>query len=207
MKKVFLMVGFLLAVALSFGQDSISNINMDSPKTLFKGKTGWNVGLTASVTSIDNYCSVMPGGSFSVNFDHRFAVGVTCFSFGDNSDARRFNDEGYYLEGEYGGLFLEFSAMHKKPVHFTFPVVMGTGKVEVISTKHLEGHNYDRQKVDEGDFLFIEPGVMVEINICKFMRIAAGGSFRHTFGLEVNNFNTNVLNQPNGLITLKFGRF
>jgi len=56
-------------------------------------------------------------------------------------------------------------------------------------------------------FFVIEPGVVLGINLLKFMRLDAGVSYRYAPGIQLPKTNSNLLNGFNTNISLKFGRF
>jgi hypothetical protein len=52
-----------------------------------------------------------------------------------------------------------------------------------------------------------EPGVIIGVNLLKFMRLDAWVSYRFVPGIDLPETNSNLLNTFNCSISLKFGKF
>jgi hypothetical protein len=53
----------------------------------------------------------------------------------------------------------------------------------------------------------IEPGVVLGINLLKFMRLDLGVSYRYAPGINLPETDSDLLNGFNATASLKFGRF
>jgi hypothetical protein len=60
---------------------------------------------------------------------------------------------------------------------------------------------------DANAFFVLEPGVEIEMNVARFMRISIGGSYRLTSKLDLMNTDPNALRGFSGNLSLKFGKF
>ncbi len=95
-----------------------------------------------------------------------------------------------------------------KPVHFSFPVVIGMGGVALVENYGWDHWDYDYHGSTEHDIFFvIEPGVELEFNIARFFRTAAGVSYRFTSDVELSGMNQDVLKGLNYKLVFKFGKF
>ena len=55
-------------------------------------------------------------------------------------------------------------------------------------------------------FFVLEPGLMVEMNLVKWMRLNGGISYRYAPGVAMASL-PNSFNNFSGIVTLKFGKF
>jgi len=165
------------------------------------------------------------GGRVAWIANHRFALGLVGYGF-VNDIQKDYDDDpsSYFLAGGYGGIFFEPILMPNKPVHVSFPIILGVGGISAVESNNWESSHYNYQNTnyyyDSDAFLVFEPGVDVEFNIVKFFRIAIGASYRLTNGINLrykyldNNFNEqiieidkNALNSFTFNIGFKFGWF
>ncbi|MBS4056953.1 MAG: hypothetical protein KKD74_03330 [Bacteroidetes bacterium] len=165
--------------------------------------------MTFSFGSVDGKDAFMTGIKGGWVIDHRLTLGLAGSGF--TSDLRfdnKFPGQRVNLVGGYGGLLIEPVVMPFSPVHLTFPVIIGAGGVAYVN---YDWWNYDSQVDpsvwDSDAFFVLEPGVEIEINMVRFMRLAIGASYRYTSSLVMNNTNGNVLRGFSGGFSLKFGKF
>jgi hypothetical protein len=224
MKKMF----FVLVIILS---QTISGFTQDEPvnqapgtddseiKTLFKKpdhaiKVGYYLGPEFVYTQFDFRNVFMGGLSMGVIIDHFFSVGLAGYGilnsrnlWYDNVDT--IISQGAYLYGGYGGVKFEFRILPASPVHLNFPVLIGGGGL-VYNTRRYSHHdydNYDGYTLDWDSFFVFEPGVMVELNLIKFLRLDAGITYRYTPDLDLMNSGSGMINNFNANLSLKFGKF
>lgn len=117
--------------------------------------------------------------------------------------------------GAYGGLYLEPVIQSMKPIHISFPILLGMGGVartEWDNTSFEENYDYDYDYYNDnimgGFFLVLEPGAEVEFNIAKWLRIGAGACYRFTS--EIEGFDTEDMMPMNGFnyeLSIKVGWF
>jgi hypothetical protein len=60
---------------------------------------------------------------------------------------------------------------------------------------------------DWDSYFVVEPGVEVELNVVKFLRVAFGASYRFTSNLHISEVPKDMMNGFNGNVTFKFGWF
>lgn len=82
--------------------------------------------------------------------------------------------EDYWDYNSVGG-FIEFTVLSKNVVHFTFPLLIGYGEVELDRNDDQWRNNYP-----ESEFIEIEPAAFLEINVHKFVRFNLGAGYRFT---------------------------
>ena len=147
------------------------------------------------------------GGSVAAIFNHKLAIGFTGTGFVGFQNTT-INGEKHSMAGGYGGLLIEPIFFSKKAVHFSFPVSMGAGENQYFKdSMGYEGwENLYRDEFVQ-DFVYIQPGVNVELNLTKFMRFGVSASY-----MLSNTINTTPINktQLDGLsigANLKLGWF
>jgi len=139
-----------------------------------------------------NHCLIIGGGGWGI-------VNMPKFSnIGGNTVG--------YIEGGYGGFLVEPIFMSKKLVHLSMPILIGGG--ELLYVKEIN-HDMDDplNEIDSDPFFVLEPGIEVELNVIKFMRIAAGIRYRWSPNLDLVDTPANPFNGITSSITLKFGSF
>jgi len=120
------------------------------------------------------------------------------------------NIESYDFQTGYGGLFFEFAAAPKFPVHLTFPVLLGVGGCayfERTNTYYEGRQEWEYDYVESDAIVVIEPGVNLELNIVKSMRLGFGATYRYVEDLVMNNTSPDAMNGLSFNFTMKFGKF
>jgi hypothetical protein len=118
----------------------------------------------------------------------------------------------YNLAGGYGGFIIEPIIMGRWPIHISFPVLIGAGGVALTSYNEdlfsQYGDRYDVYLEEAVAFFVAEPGVELELNLVRWMRLAFFGNYRYTTNLiSTGSINENALNTWSAGITLKVGKF
>ncbi|MCK9203643.1 MAG: hypothetical protein M0P58_04290 [Bacteroidales bacterium] len=185
-------------------------------KTLFsrsdhRVKVGFYIGPDAAYTQFKDRNVFLVGMSMGVIIDHFFSVGLAGCGI-VNSRNLWYNDikngQGAYLYGGYGGLKMEFRILPSSPVHINFPILIGGGGLVYNSWTYRNNNNYqDGESLDWDSFFVVEPGVMVELNLLKFMRLDLGLSYRYVPDLDLMNTSSGLVNNFNANIGLRFGKF
>jgi hypothetical protein len=190
-------------------------------KTLFKksnhkAKIGYYIGPEGAYTQFKGRDVFLGGLGLGVIVNHFFSVGLEGYGivnsnylWYDNVDAT--NKRGAYLYGGYGGLKFEFRLWAKSPVHVNFPLLIGGGGLTYNTTAY-HNHDYNNNNnngttLDWDSFFVVEPGVMLELNLLKFMRLGAGISYRYSPDVDLMNTPGGLINNFNAKVSLRFGKF
>ena len=227
MKTCFLPL--ILAVLISASTASAQQnqgLNDESFSTIFGDQTpavGGYISLGMGNTIINDNNAMLGQFRMAVRLDHSLSIGIAGSAFSDciyglNYDRPDLNPDGYYMEGGYGGLLIEPVFAPRFPVHISFPMLIGAGGIAFTG----DNDNYDWNSWDNWDdwdndshryvikskaFLVVEPGIELEINLARFLRLGAGVSYRFTNGIRVENQSEHLLNGLSGAVNLKFGVF
>lgn len=113
-----------------------------------------------------------------------------------------------YLYGQ-AGLVNEFVLASNSPIHPVIHWFNGAGfslQYERPEWNDLESANYSQEAEDLHWFYITEPGIQLELNLFKWMRLSPGFSYRVAFDNTTRSVNKDV-SGPSASITLKFGKF
>lgn len=213
MRNLFLALFFSMSF-LSWGQDSTAASTTpapaqsqdDEPQYIFGSGEftgGWG-GLSVKGSHIDGLDAVFIGAKGGVMFDDHITIGLAGSWF-VSPVGQGIQDTISFVGGQ-GGFFIEPAILAKKPVHFTVPLIIGAGGIahNVVWDEDTNNEN----KVTNGSAFFLfEPGLTLEMNMTKFMRIQLGGSYRFAYGLNLEGVDSQALNDWTAELCLKFGAF
>jgi hypothetical protein len=189
----------------------------DQFQTIFNqtSPVGWWIAPEFSYTMIDKKSTCLAGLSGGIIINHNFSIGLAGIGILTNSNLKftGVNDTAdVYLYGGYGGLILEYRINPVQPVNIAFPLLIGGGGAAYSTwgpnNWNTSPPNDQNDNVYNWDSYFVlEPGVVVGINLLKFMRLDAGVTYRLVQGLSLPETGTNMMNGFNAKLSLKFGRF
>jgi hypothetical protein len=215
MKTRLLSVGLMILgiIAISYGQEEKS----DELQTIFgnednKISHGGYGSISVGYTQIDDEDVMTLGGRAAWVIDHHVAIGLAGKAFINSIYIDEYwqDDAGYYLVGGYGGFFIEPIIAPNFPIHVSLPILIGGGG---LALNEHTWHDYDWD--DDGDYepydwdsyFVFEPGVDIELNVVKFVRVAFGASYRLTTDMHMDYVPKDMMNGFNGSVTFKFGWF
>lgn len=182
-------------------------------------------------TRIDSKDAMVMGGRVAWIANHRFALGLAGKGFFNNISSKNYydssyepnQDPNYSLAGGYGGIFFEPIVVWSKPVHVSFPILIGAGGVAATpanwSSYGYGSYDPNNYYYNVDAYFVFEPGVDLEFNITKFFRIALGGSYRYTSDVYLTHkyyldgveqsvqIPNNALRNFNVDVSFKFGWF
>lgn len=217
MKKIILLALFFAVTFSTFAQEKTDKPQM---KTLFGNndriRHGGYGGILINYSQIDDKDAVLVGARGAWIIDHHFAIGIGGSGFASQINYKNPSnpDEKYVLGGGYGGLIFEPILAPFNVVNVSFPILVGAGGAAY--TKYIDDYNYEDDeywdRYDASAYFVVEPGVEINLNIVKFMRVSFGGYYRYTSGLNLENPYTleskkDLLNGFSCGLGLKFGKF
>ncbi|HEX2617976.1 MAG TPA: hypothetical protein VHL57_10570, partial [Flavobacteriales bacterium] len=108
----------------------------------------------------------------------------------------------------YGGLLIEPIIGHRNAVHVSLPIIIGAGGCG-YETYTPVPQDFDplNWSDDAQAFFVIEPGIDLEVNLVRMVRIAVGASYRYTSDITLPNTPTDALRGFNASFTVKVGCF
>jgi hypothetical protein len=118
---------------------------------------------------------------------------------------------GTQMSYEYGqvGMVTEYVIGSNKALHIAFDLFTGAG-FTLQYERHHEGDEFDYEDdyvYDKNWFFVAEPGVKVEVNLTKWMRLSPGVSYRIASGSDAEGLTDRDLSDINYNVSLKFGKF
>ena len=204
---------------VAFGQEAApaSDLTSDEIKTLLSFPKIKQLGVYVvpeyQFANLAGEFTSMGGGSIMVALNKKLSIGVGGYStLGNFSPTQISPDHTLEMRAQFGGGKLEYTLNPNSSVHVSFPLLIGEGRSSIDSIgSHNEGkysrYSYqDDQHSRHGNeisFLVIQPGINVEANVFRFMKVFGGASYRIVSGGESRTNNTAIesprLGQMQGL--------
>ena len=183
----------------------------DQFQTIFasnKKAFGGYFGIISHYSQFNDQGAVLLGGELSTVINHSFNLGVKGYGSITKIKSNRSSEFGnpLYIGIGYGGINLEPVLYYNAVVHVSFPVLLGGGALAEYSTSNYN-YNYYYYTYNYDYFFVFEPGISLELNIVKFMKLSTGASYRVTSGVNVVGYDGADLNGFNLDLSLKFGCF
>lgn len=172
--------------------------------------TGFYFGFHSSYSQIAGYDAFGAGGTFAMIANHGIAIGISGTGFfSEPYEVSNITHTSHSYAGGYGGILIEPILFPKFPVHVSFPILLGGGGIaRSILYEYYYPYEYTEIFIENAEaFLIAEPGVELEFNIARWLRLGFRGSYRYTTMFEPSGFESNPLNGFTGGFSLKFGKF
>lgn len=215
MKKTVIAIALLSLMGRSIGQEIKKELKND--RTVFgsSNSLGGFIGFTSKVGDINGQTSLMVGGQISGVFSSKFNIGFAGYGLTTNVDSDTYDEKGelYELHMGYGGLLIEPVIASKSMVHITVPIFLGLGGAGThrqfnhpLTSDEIE--NFEKKYEFETDVILVaEPGLNIEVNLLKNVRLDLGASYRYVYDSNVKGINDQELSGISGNVSLKFGWF
>lgn len=191
------------------------SVGAQEMQTLFgKGKSSGGYGAVSNkFTTINgDYMNIAEVyGGWLVN--RRFMLGLA--AAGSTNDMRVPLDvsaaPNLNLSFQYAqaGLMMEYALWPKRAIHFNMQLFSGPG----FTTQYQRFGDFDQYNLDsryihdENWFFVVEPGVQLEMNLFRWMRLSPGISWRNTYGSNGKGLSDASLSNVSYNVALKFGKF
>ncbi len=192
----------------------------DRPRTLFDSLsvTGGFFNASLRLTNVMQTDVALMGFGAGVNIDHWLGVGIGgAFStstiknpaYEDYLLGRTTADlDGLELRYGYGGVLFVPVIAHRSAVHLSVPVLVGMGGVAYSYPKSNTGSNSNqRNRTDGQAFFVLEPGLELEVNVLRALRVGAGGSYLYTTDLDLPNTSPDLLRNFMARMTISVGLY
>ena len=199
--KSILTVAMVLGSFLSQAQSKDSTERMN---TIFSGKTGKMkfpkyVGIygasEAAYSQLNGQSVFMTGGQVGLLMNKKWGIALAGYStMGNRIEAS--NAKGQYLSASYGGVRFEYTPKPNSVVHISFPLLLGGGMMNLDSLKGRDGFDKKDRKESNNrmgnknrgnSYFVVQPGIQVEANLFRFVKLYAGASYRLGIQQEQNN--------------------
>ena len=175
------------------------------PQTLFNNgasadKFGFMVAPMFEAGQVDGSTATLWGARAGVVYADKISVGGFYKASANDITATSETLGGLHYDIQAAGAFLEYTLFAEKAFHLTIPVQIGGAEIDVDNETGTDPFG-------EQNFLLIEPGVMLEVNLHKYVRLNIGGTYRFTNSFEYRNINQSDVAGFNGHVGVKFGLF
>lgn len=144
----------------------------------------------------------MAGGTAMVLINKKLGIGVSGYTtlhhFTPTSIS---SDKSLQMQAQFGGAKIEYTLNPNSPVHISFPLLIGGGRANIDSASRYH-ETYGQPSMHENhhgseiSFFVIQPGVTVEANLFRFMKVFAGTSYRIVSGGETRTSPGSTLSPP-----------
>jgi hypothetical protein len=209
MKKILLIAAIVLTGTTLFGQWDDDDHEI---KTIF-GNNNFYMGGYGSFgggyTVIDDKDAIVMSARGAWLVGRWLGFGVAGAGFINDFHYDAVLDADVNLTGGYGGVLIEPIIFPRSPVHLTFPVIAGVGGIAYTSSEWVRNDwDYTESWVEDTDtYLVFEPGVEIEFNLLKFLRLSGGVSYRYTSPIDLMDTPSDALEGITTSVSLKFGKF
>ena len=152
-------------------------------------------------------------GGWYIN--HRFLLGIEAAATTNDVEVpQEFStvaDQRMSYEFGQFGLMTEYTLWSNRAIHLSFHVMNGAGFTVQYKRDKIDNEDYwdndTHYPKDQNWFFVTEPGVKVEMNLFRWMRLSPGVSYRATFGSNGLGVSDSNLSDISYNVTLKFGKF
>ena len=217
MRIAILIITLLLGTATYACEKCKQNENRDQ-QTLFGNKRGLGgyLGINSKCAEINGQPAMFMGGELSMVIGHSLNLGFEGYGMLTHIESDNLNSNGnpYFLQMGYGGFHIEPVIASDNLIHITLPVLLGAGGVAetfnpIWTGNVVDGINTDfDQQIHRSDmFLIAEPGVNLELNVFRFMRLAGGLSYKFVSDAQMPGISVSDLEGISGNLSLRFGWF
>ncbi|MEN9703912.1 MAG: hypothetical protein RLZZ209_1340 [Bacteroidota bacterium] len=192
MKMSIRLIAFLFVGFTSFGQETLIKIKKDtssSMKTLFKPAKLQSIGLSFQSQVLFGKGGPERGMGVQLHLNNKLSLGIASFNSNPrNDDPNRYSDE---PRRRFTALTMEATPMANKVFHLSFPLAIGRIQEEDQSIYNQyssytmpqpgPGYRNDRRGPNT---LGVQPGVNLEVNLFKYLKVFGGANYRFAFGEE-----------------------
>jgi hypothetical protein len=158
--------------------------------------------------------TLLGGGSVMLLLNKKWGLGVSAYHSLDESFSTM-NVTPLYLTASYMGARVEYTLNPNAAVHLTFPLMIGIGRASTdsLSDELMFGdndnddhHGFDRFGNHDHAFI-VKPGIQVEANIIRYLKIFAGANYRVSFIENNATFPKNTFSGLSLNLGFKLGLF
>lgn len=167
---------------------------------------------TTALTGINGDGAIKMGGRAVWLKNPRFGIGLAGYAVQGPSTLDNTLGTDHRLAGGYGGFHMEYNFNPNNFLHLSFPLLIAGGGMTYVD-QQLNNLDPNRVNVDAQAVFVLEPGVTLEMNVIKYLKVGLDLSYRYTSDTELNYesgaqiLDSNGLNGLSAGITIKLGIF
>jgi hypothetical protein len=180
----------------------------EEAKTIFgngKPHIGYFINPSCQFGKFAGTNAVIPGIGAGIILNNKYSLNILYkLTVTENTPAGEVNQ--LYLHGQWFGLKAEYSFKPEGKVHLNFPLEIGTGEIELDLKDSYEN---DRISIPSGEawFAYLEPGVAVEINLQKYIKLNISAGYKFISDVTFRNISEKDLKGFTFTTGLKIGLF
>lgn len=156
--------------------------------------------LIGQYTQIELKRTVIPAVGAGVIINKKISAGIIFYRTTTNIPVSEDPAMGR-LQMQWGGFHLEYTLWPKEKVHLTFPLCVGMGEFKIT------GNTTGIALSGNPNFIFAEPGFMIEANIWDYAKLGIGTSYRTVANVNYGSLKASEISGFAALLSLKFGNF
>lgn len=204
--KTILMAGFCALIATA-------SVAQEQPiQTIFKnGHVGGYVALSNKFTRMAGEFANMPYVYGGVFINRRFLLGAGVAATTSYLPVPAVHSERPGARMSYGyaqgGLVTEWVMGSNRAAHLVFHLFTGAGYTMQYDRDFGDAGNTHQSVYDQNWFMVAEPGVQLELNLFRWMRLSPGISYRQTYDSQGRGLDDHALSHWTYSATLKLGKF
>ena len=207
MKKIFF-AGLLCVVGFSsLAQDTNQGSEIKTLISKYNEIKGFGA-LDFKLTDIASERAMVMGAYGGLIVNKQFILGLGGYGLATDVDFPVSDEIEVDLRGGYGGIMLGYIIAPREVIHVTMPVFIGAGSFHMINER-FDFNNFPRDvNLESSSFAVVEPGLQVEVNISKILRLGFGASYRLIQGTDFDaDLSDEDLSGFAGNVTVKIGKF
>lgn len=167
---------------------------------------------TTGITGINGEAAIKMGGRAVWLKNSQLGFGLAGYALQTPMTLDNLLGDDYRVAGGYGGFLFEYNMNPNRFLHLSFPLVVGGGGITYVNG--LPGPDPDDPKREASEAVFVvEPGVNLEMNVIRFLKVSFGLTYRYTSNAQLDYqaggqiLPSGGLNGLSGGFTVKFGIF
>lgn len=216
MKQTFyLSILFLLLSTAVVAQEDESSKERDRRTNNYEMQTlfgsvnshGGYGAIMLTYSQIDNLDALQIGGKGAWVVGHNMSFGIGGYGFFTDYKFDSELNRNINYQGGYGGFYFEPIILPQFPAHISIPLFVGVGGIAYVSDLDFDNNQWEDAVEDNTAFVVLEPGIEIEFNLFKYLRLATGITYRYTSDINIENSDKDILNGFTYGITLKMGKF
>lgn len=212
--RTILIINLLFLLGLGANAQRFDNNN--DVRTVFGNGGGFGGFLEVGVKAgeINDQTGLLVGGSLKAVFSSCLNIGLAGYGLTSDIEADTYGPDNrqHYLTMGYGGIVFEPVIGNKRMVHITVPVLLGVGGTALREERFIafddDDFDIDQYRFRDDDvFLIAEPGLNIEINLFRNLRLDMGASYRYIHDSDIDGINDDELGGFTTQVGLKLGWF
>lgn len=198
-------------IVISLLSLSFANINHlyaqenSKPNTLFGNdtKVGYFFAPMVQYAAADQGDYVLAGAKVGLQLSKKWSTGFQYLTTVNETNIIVENNS-WDHDQQLLGWFVEYTLFSDRLVHLTIPVVLGGAESNIDDYGSSSNNNFEDDYLEKR-FFFVEPGVNVEVNLDKRVRLFGGVTYRWVNELGENEIDTYRLRNRLHAITAQAG--